>query len=246
MITLSGDAANTSTTDSNGYYQFGISDNFLSAGNYTVAPLGNSTPESQNVTINTGTMEGYGEIPLPITGVDFVVTPGLVEGSWNSDDGPYPELGSWYAFRQGSSPENIGTRVQSKGVSPWGSWSVEGIRSEWKLIDEGFLLNGNYYQTVQTTSTDVFTFSFLDGRTYIATLNTESTFKYELRLETEWVYVGVIGDISNVGSGPIYDSTLNPTGYTATINNTANESWFSSNGNGGGFSNHQLKISKGS
>ena len=92
-VTLSGDASMTATTDSNGYYQFGKMNNMLSAGSYTITPSSSEytlTPASRNVTLTSQTLEGYGDVLLPVSGVDFEAnsttifpTSGLsAEGAW--------------------------------------------------------------------------------------------------------------------------------------------------------------------
>jgi len=73
-VTLSGEASMTTTTDRRGFYQFGTMDSTLSEGSYSVTPSkpGYSfTPTVRNVTITTGTLEGYGEVPWPVGHVVF-------------------------------------------------------------------------------------------------------------------------------------------------------------------------------
>lgn len=70
-ITLSGYTSMTTTTDSNGDYQFGTLDNLLTAGSYTVTPSGDFIPESRDITINSITIENGVVVPWPVTGVSF-------------------------------------------------------------------------------------------------------------------------------------------------------------------------------
>ncbi len=73
-VALTGSASMTTTTDSNGYYQFGTLENMLSAGSYTVTPLYSGysiTPTSRNVSFTTQTLEGLGDVSMPASGVDF-------------------------------------------------------------------------------------------------------------------------------------------------------------------------------
>jgi len=67
-LNLSGDVSMTTTTDSNGVYQFGSLGHLIAPGSYTITPSDGTAPASRNVTI---TMNG-GSVPLPVTGVDFV------------------------------------------------------------------------------------------------------------------------------------------------------------------------------
>ncbi|MFH0784722.1 MAG: carboxypeptidase-like regulatory domain-containing protein [Pseudomonadota bacterium] len=67
-IALSGDTAMTTMTDGNGNYQFGSWAHLLSAGNYTLTPVGGASPAARNVTI---TQDGSAP-PQPVYGVYFV------------------------------------------------------------------------------------------------------------------------------------------------------------------------------
>lgn len=81
-VTLSGDASMTTTTNSNGNYRFGTLPNMLSAGSYTVIPSCSGCsfiPPSKNIAINTLTLEGSGDVPGAVGGVDFTY-------SWECQD----------------------------------------------------------------------------------------------------------------------------------------------------------------
>ncbi len=78
-VTLGGDASMTTTTDSDGDYQFGTLANMLNTGNYTVAPskFGSSfTPASTYITIINQTLGDIGDVPWPAADADFAAISG--------------------------------------------------------------------------------------------------------------------------------------------------------------------------
>jgi hypothetical protein len=67
-VNLNGPVSMTTTTDSNGDYQFGTFRNYLPAGDYIITPSGEAAPSTRKVTIaNNG--NGF---PMPVYGVYFV------------------------------------------------------------------------------------------------------------------------------------------------------------------------------
>ena len=58
------------TTDSNGYYQFGTR-SLLSVGSYTVTPSGDFIPVNKDVTISTQALGNLGDVSWPVYDVDF-------------------------------------------------------------------------------------------------------------------------------------------------------------------------------
>ena len=76
-VNLSGDTTMTTTTDRDGYYQFGEEGNTLSPGSYTVTPSkpGYSfTPTSKNASVTTLELSDSKTIPLGVNDVDFVMS----------------------------------------------------------------------------------------------------------------------------------------------------------------------------
>lgn len=74
-MTLSGDASMSTTTDSDGNYQFGESGGWLATGNYIVTPKKSDcffTPANNNVTITPQDLGQYKNLPWPVSGCDFV------------------------------------------------------------------------------------------------------------------------------------------------------------------------------
>jgi hypothetical protein len=61
----------TTTTDSDGYYQFGSRADMLSLGFYTVMPSGNFTPATRYVTITEQPVDNLKDVPRPVYGVNF-------------------------------------------------------------------------------------------------------------------------------------------------------------------------------
>ncbi len=67
------------TTDTNGWYCFGnpANDDSLPAGNYLITPVLSGfsfTPDNKTVPITTQIMGDYGDVSLPVAGVDFIGT----------------------------------------------------------------------------------------------------------------------------------------------------------------------------
>lgn len=85
VVNLSGTASMTTTTDTDGYYQFGSRASKLLAGDYTVKPSGSPTVPSKDVTITTRTLGQLGDVPWPVYGVDFLVA-GTLFNTWAQYD----------------------------------------------------------------------------------------------------------------------------------------------------------------
>jgi len=86
-MTLSGDASMITTTDDNGFYRFGTSDNLLTAGNYTVTPSGDFTPASRTVPIDNETLDYGIVVAWPAVGVDFSTNGGPISPIDSDGDG---------------------------------------------------------------------------------------------------------------------------------------------------------------
>jgi len=74
-VMLSGDRSMAATSNSDGYFQFGTLSNMLPVGSYAVTPsrLGCTfTPAiNDNITIATLTLEGLGDVPQPVSDINF-------------------------------------------------------------------------------------------------------------------------------------------------------------------------------
>ena len=72
-VRLNGPQSGETTTDRRGNYQFGSLErgNRLSEGNYTITPTGNFSPTSEDATITTRVINGFGTFTVPVSRVEF-------------------------------------------------------------------------------------------------------------------------------------------------------------------------------